>query len=77
MAEEEVRVYFRELISAIHYCHEVKKLAHRDIKPENMMLDKENKLILGDFGVSQFFEADSDIIKGTLGTVRFMAPEIF
>ena len=52
MEEEDVRRYFRQLISAVHYCHEVKKLAHRDIKPENMMLDNDNKLILGDFGVS-------------------------
>ena len=41
------------------------------------MLDEENKLILGDFGVSQFFEVDNDVIKGTLGTIRFMAPELF
>ena len=42
-----------------------------------MMLDQNDKLILCDFGVSQFFEADNDLIKGTLGTVRFMAPEVF
>jgi serine/threonine protein kinase len=47
-----VRLYFRQLISAIHYCHEVRKLAHRDIKPENMMLDPSGKLVLCDFGVS-------------------------
>ena len=42
-----------------------------------MMLDENEKLVLGDFGVSQFFEANSEIIKGTLGTIRFMAPEHF
>ena len=52
LPENDVRNYFRDLISAIHYCHEVKKLAHRDIKPENMMLNKEGKLVLCDFGVS-------------------------
>ena len=57
LPELEVRSYFRDLISALHYCHEVKMLAHRDIKPENMMLSPDGKLILCDFGVSQFFEA--------------------
>ena len=55
LPEELVRNYFKDLMSAIHYCHEVKKLAHWDIKPENMMLNKDGKLVLCDFGVSQFF----------------------
>ena len=39
LPEDTVKIYFRDLMSAIHYCHEIKKLAHRDIKPANMMLD--------------------------------------
>ena len=73
---EKVRVYFKGLLSAMHYCHEVKNFAHRDVKPENIMLDEHGKLILCDFGVSQFFTADNDVLKGTFGTVRFMAPEM-
>ena len=38
LPEAEVKSYFRSLISAIHYCHEVQNIAHRDIKPENIML---------------------------------------
>lgn len=77
LPEEEVRCYFRELISAIHYCHEVKRLAHRDIKPENIMFNENGKLVLCDFGVSTFFGSKRDIISGMMGTVRFMAPECF
>ena len=36
--EEDVRRYFKDLVSALYYCHEVKSLAHRDVKPDNMML---------------------------------------
>ena len=39
--ESQAREYFRQLISAVHYCHEVAEIAHRDIKPENMMLNSE------------------------------------
>ena len=38
LPEPQVKTYFRSLISAIHYCHEVQNIAHRDIKPENLML---------------------------------------
>jgi serine/threonine protein kinase len=33
-------------------------------------------MILCDFGVSQFFENGSDQLKGTVGSFRFMAPEV-
>ena len=52
---EKVRIYFKGLLSAMHYCHEVKNIAHRDIKPENIMLDKYGRVFLCDFGVSEFF----------------------
>ena len=55
LAIETAKDYFRGLISAVHYCHEVQKISHRDIKPENILLDKFNKVKLCDFGVSEFF----------------------
>ena len=39
LSDEEARIYFAQLMSALHYCHEVKNFAHRDVKPENLMLD--------------------------------------
>lgn len=74
---ERVRIYFRGLLSAIHYCHEVKNIAHRDIKPENIMLDKYGEVYLCDFGVSEFFKSSNDLLSGgTKGTYLFMAPEM-
>ena len=60
-----VKKYFRQLVSALHYCHEVVNISHRDVKPENMLLDRDGDLILCDFGVSQFFNSENDILKGT------------
>ena len=40
------------------------------------MLDKDGKVHLCDFGVSQFFDPNNDTLKGTFGTLRFMAPEM-
>ena len=58
----------------------MKSLAHRDLKPENMMINKDGALVLCDFGVSQFFthhNSKRDVVKGEMGTRRFMAPECF
>ena len=36
-SEDQARKLFRQLISAVHYCHE-RNVCHRDIKPENLLL---------------------------------------
>lgn len=79
LPEAQVKVYYRSLISAIHYCHEVQNIAHRDIKPENIMLDeRDQKVRLCDFGCSEFFQPTSDKLSiETKGTYLFMAPEMF
>ncbi|MDX1413578.1 MAG: serine/threonine-protein kinase [Candidatus Promineifilaceae bacterium] len=46
----------------------------RDLKPSNIMLDKENKIRLIDFGIAKLFEADQD--RGTMiGTEGYTPPE--
>ena len=41
------------------------------------MLDKYGQVYLTDFGVSDFFQSSSDLLKtGTKGTYLFMAPEM-
>ena len=52
---EIARSYFRQLLSAVHYCHEVKNIVHRDIKPDNMMICPDGRIVLCDFGISHFF----------------------
>lgn len=81
LPEDTVKKYFRSLVSAIHYCHEVWNIAHRDIKPENIMLSKKDgteEIYLCDFGCSEFFHPKKDkLSNATKGTYLFMAPEIF
>ena len=60
---------------ALHAAHEY-GVVHRDIKPSNLLLDKDSKLWITDFGLAR---CQSDTTLTTpgdlLGTVRYMSPE--
>ena len=74
-----VRVYFKDLISALYYCHEVKSLSHRDIKPENILIDAEiglGKPVITDFGFAKVIP-NGKKCNSICGTKGYIAPEIY
>ena len=40
------------------------------------MLDKHDNVKVTDFGVSQLFDRDEDLVRNTAGTPHFMSPEM-
>eukprot|EP00347_Sterkiella_histriomuscorum_P020907 403336004 len=74
--EEDIWSYFRDLISALEYCHECAQIIHRDIKPENILVDENNKVRLADFGVSHIMIDGKDEIQNRAGSQFYFAPEI-
>ncbi|PWA72452.1 NAF domain-containing protein [Artemisia annua] len=77
LKEENARMYFQQLISAVGFCH-ARGVYHRDLKPENILLDEDGNLKVSDFGLS----AISDQIRGDglfhtfCGTPAYVAPEV-
>lgn len=68
--------FVSNILSAISYCHDVKKICHRDLKPENFLLtDKTDhaQLKIIDFGLSRY---SADIMKSQVGTIYYVAPEV-
>eukprot|EP01117_Protostelium_nocturnum_P017308 TRINITY_DN7029_c0_g1_i1.p1 TRINITY_DN7029_c0_g1~~TRINITY_DN7029_c0_g1_i1.p1 ORF type:complete len:939 (-),score=268.20 TRINITY_DN7029_c0_g1_i1:154-2970(-) len=70
------RDYFRQLLSAISYCHK-NRVIHRDIKHENILLSADAKqLTLIDFGFSNYSE-ETQFRTTFCGSPAFCAPEMF
>ena len=52
------------------------KIIHRDLKPENIIINKKNKIKIGDFSISKILTTNSKYGKTKIGTLFYTAPEI-
>lgn len=76
-SEDLSRKYFRQLISAVGYCHS-RGIFHRDLKPENLLLDDNWDLKVTDFGLSAVTDQvrPDGLLHTLCGTPAYVAPEI-
>ena len=68
---------FRQLVSGVAHLHQVGAL-HRDLKPSNVLVTREGRVVILDFGlIFEQHEQNSGITQDgqLLGTPAFMAPE--
>ncbi|XP_068624417.1 serine/threonine-protein kinase MARK2-like isoform X3 [Battus philenor] len=75
MKEKEARAKFRQIVSAVQYCHQ-KRIIHRDLKAENLLLDGEMNIKIADFGFSNEFTPGSKL-DTFCGSPPYAAPELF
>ncbi|XP_071658176.1 maternal embryonic leucine zipper kinase isoform X4 [Patagioenas fasciata] len=76
LSEEEARVFFRQIVSAIAYVHS-QGYAHRDLKPENLLIDEDHNLKLIDFGLCAKPKGGLDYHLNTCcGSPAYAAPEL-
>ncbi|KAG7462906.1 hypothetical protein MATL_G00189690 [Megalops atlanticus] len=75
MKEKEARAKFRQIVSAVEYCHQ-KRIVHRDLKAENLLLDADMNIKIADFGFSNEFTIGSKL-DTFCGSPPYAAPELF
>ncbi|KAF2205569.1 Pkinase-domain-containing protein [Delitschia confertaspora ATCC 74209] len=74
--DEQCRCWFRDMILGIEYLH-AQGIIHRDLKPDNCLVTEDDVLKIVDFGVSEMFEKESEMVTAkSAGSPAFMPPEL-
>ncbi|MEQ8791022.1 MAG: protein kinase [Pirellulaceae bacterium] len=70
---EDLRLTLIYTLSALQFLHK-NGIVHGDVKPGNLLLDRNSRIKLGDFGIARRISGgDGSVVKGT---TKYMAPEV-
>ena len=70
-----VAEWMADAADALYYAHS-QGIIHRDIKPGNLILSRDGRIMIVDFGLAKSTEDVSVTMSGSLiGTLRYMSPE--
>ena len=75
LTTHQVKSFLYQLTSGIEYCHS-HRIMHRDLKPQNLLIDKNGKLKLADFGLARAFGLPMKTYTHEVVTLWYRAPEI-
>jgi serine/threonine protein kinase len=72
---EQVSRWMTDTADALDYAHK-EGVIHRDIKPANLILSKEQRIMIADFGLAKTTDDNTVTRAGSfLGTLRYASPE--
>lgn len=72
---EHLAALIARIARALAYVHE-RGIVHRDVKPQNIILSRDGRPVLADFGIAKAFDQTSlTDTNAVLGTLAYMPPE--
>ncbi|KAG7263458.1 hypothetical protein CRUP_038583 [Coryphaenoides rupestris] len=74
LEQERAVFYAAQICCGLQHLHH-KRVAYRDLKPENILLDDHGHIRISDLGLAVHVP-EGQTIKGRVGTVGYMAPEV-
>jgi predicted Ser/Thr protein kinase len=79
LSPQQVLEVIPQICDALHYAH-ANGVVHRDIKPENILVDRQGRVRIADFGLAKLASIEETRITKTgivMGSPHYMAPEQF
>eukprot|EP01129_Flabellula_baltica_P011439 TRINITY_DN5007_c0_g1_i1.p1 TRINITY_DN5007_c0_g1~~TRINITY_DN5007_c0_g1_i1.p1 ORF type:complete len:266 (-),score=45.58 TRINITY_DN5007_c0_g1_i1:85-858(-) len=73
--EEVAKGYIVQIVDALEVLHQ-RNIIYRDLKLENVLIHREGRVVLTDFGLSRILEGRDDMSSSMIGTLEYLAPEM-
>ncbi|WZZ11383.1 hypothetical protein YC2023_097304 [Brassica napus] len=75
-SESQIKCYMKQLLHGLEHCHS-RGVLHRDIKGSNLLLDHNNNLKIGDFGLANFYgDHQKQPLTSRVVTLWYRPPEL-
>ncbi|EAS28061.3 CMGC/CDK/CDK5 protein kinase [Coccidioides immitis RS] len=70
-----IKSFFYQLMRGIAFCHE-NRILHRDLKPQNLLINRNGRLKLADFGLARAFGIPINTFSNEVVTLWYRPPDV-